>query len=187
MGSFIGRRGDWKMVQLSGLEAKICGINQGRRPAMALYLYGDPAYSTVYGIMEPYKNFPNRPRTPAHNHFNKAMAKLRIEVEHGFALHQNLWTWNGFHLGLKLRQGAAVCYAVSVLLANIWTCMKGNQTSTRFGCMPPAVEEYLALLADADFIGTSSSEEGIELEDKEEEEKVEEEVENAAEEDGMES
>ena len=69
--------------------------------------------------MGPYKNFPNRSRTPAHNRFNKAMAKLRIEVEHGFALHQNLWTWNGFHLGLKLRQGAAVCYAVSVLLANI--------------------------------------------------------------------
>lgn len=73
------------------------------------------------------------------------MSKLRIKVEHGFALHQNLWTWNGFHLGLKLCQGAAVCYAVSVLLANIWTCMRGNQTSLRFSCMPPALEEYLSL------------------------------------------
>lgn len=75
----------------------------------------------------------------------------------------------------------------SVLLANIWTCMRGNQTSARFGCMPCAVEEYLALPADADFIGTSSSEEGLELEDEEEEEEVEEGVEDAAEEDGMES
>ena len=145
MGPFFGRRGDWKMVELSGLEARLRAVNAGRPPAMALYLYGDPAYSTIYGIMGPYRNYPNRPRTPAHDQFNKAMSRLRIEVEHGFAIHQNLWTWNGFHLGLKLRQGAAVGYAVSVLLANVWTCLRGNQTSMRFSCMPPAVEEYLAL------------------------------------------
>ena len=133
------------MVELSGLEARLRAINAGRPPAMVLYLYGDPAYSTIYGIMGPYRNYPNRPRTPAHDQFNKAMSRLRIEVEHGFAIHQNLWTWNGFHLGLKLRQGAAVGYAVSVLLANVWTCLRGNQTSMRFSCMPPAVEEYLAL------------------------------------------
>ena len=145
MGPFIGCRGDWKMVELSGLEAKLRAVNRGRRLATALYLYGDPAYSTVYGIMGPYKNYPGRPRTAAHNRFNKMMSKLRIEVEHGCAIHQNLWTWNGFHLGLKLGQGAAVCYAVSVLLANAWTCMRGNQTSTRFSCMPPDLENYLTL------------------------------------------
>lgn len=143
------------MVELSGLQTKLRAVNQGHRPAQALYLYGDPAYSTVYGIMGPYKNYPNRPRTAAHNRFNKTMSRLRIEVEHGFALHQNLWTWNGFHLGLKLRQGAAICYAISVLLANIWTCLRGNQTSQRFDCAPPAVEEYLALPLDEN----SSSEE----------------------------
>ena len=95
--------------------------------------------------MGPYKTYPNRPRTAAHNRFNKTMSRLPIEVEHGFALHQNLWTWNGFHLGLKLRQGAAIYYAVSAPLANAWTCLRANQTSQRFGCMPPPVEEYLAL------------------------------------------
>lgn len=145
MGPFIGRRGNWKMVELSGLEARLRAVNAGRPPAMALYLYGDPAYSIIYGIMGPYRNYPNRPRTPAYDQFNKAMSRLRIEVEHGFAIHQKLWTWNGFHLGLKLRQGAAIGYAVSVLLANVWTCLRGNQTSMRFSCMPPAVEEYLAL------------------------------------------
>lgn len=88
MGPFIGRRGDWKMVECSVLVKKLRAINGGRRPARALYLYGDP----VYGIMGPYKNYPSRPRTPAQNKFNKAMSRLRIEVEHGFALHQNLWT-----------------------------------------------------------------------------------------------
>lgn len=90
MGPFLGRRGDWKMVELSGLEARLRAVNAGRRPAMALYLYGDPAYSTVYSIMGPYKNYPNRPRTAAHDRFNKAMSRLQIEVEHGFAIHQNL-------------------------------------------------------------------------------------------------
>ena len=133
------------MVELSGLDSKLRAMNIRRRPAQALYLYEDPAYSTVYGIMGPYKNYPGRPRTPAHNRFNKIMSKLRIEVEHGFAIHQNLWTWNGFHLGLKLSQGAAVCYAVSVLLANMWTCLRGNQTSIRFNCAPPEIENYLSL------------------------------------------
>lgn len=148
------------MVELSGLEGKLRSVNAGRRSARARYLYGDPAYSTIYGIMGPYKNYPNRPRTAAHERFNKTMSRLRIEVEHGFAIHQNLWTWNGFHLGLKLRQGAAICYAVSVLLANAWTCMRGNQTSMRFECMSPGVEEYLSLLDEDEEL--ESSEEGSE-------------------------
>ena len=120
MGPFIGRRGDWKMVELSGLDQKLRAVNQGRRPALALYLYGDPAYSTVYGIMGPYENYPNRPRTAARNRFNKAMSRLRIEVEHWLCTTSESMDleWNGFHLGLKLTQGAAICYAVAGLLAN---------------------------------------------------------------------
>lgn len=157
MGPFIGRCGDWKMVELSGLESKLREVNAGRPPAQALYLYGDPAYCTVYGIMGPYKNYPTRPRNPAEDQFNKIMAKLRIEVEHGFAVHQNLWTWNAFHLGLKISQGAAITYAVSVLLANIWTCLRGNQTSLRFACSPPALEDYLQVLAEEEEESSSES------------------------------
>lgn len=90
------------------------------------------------------------------------MARLRIEVEHGFAIHQNLWTWNGFHLNLKIRQGAAVEYAVSVLLSNIWTCLRGNLTSFRFRCALPEVEEYLQLYEEED-----SADEGLEIEGNE--------------------
>lgn len=73
------------------------------------------------------------------------MSQLRIKVKHGFVFHQKIWIWNGFHLRLKLPQGAAVRYVVSVLLTNVWTYLPGNQTSIRFLCMPPAVEKYLAL------------------------------------------
>ena len=145
MGPFIGRRGDWRMVQMSQLQERLRAVNAGRPPSLALYLYGDPAYTTVYGIMGPFKNHQDRPRTSAQYAYNLRMSRLRIEVEHGFALHQNLWTMNGFHISLKVGQGAAVCYAVSVLLANIWTCLRGNQTSQRFRIAPPNVEDYLRL------------------------------------------
>ena len=59
MGPFIGRRGDWKMVEFSGLEKRLCEVNQEKRPCMTLYLYGDRVYCIVYGIMGPYKNYPN--------------------------------------------------------------------------------------------------------------------------------
>lgn len=59
---------------------------------MIPYLYKNLAHYTLYDIMRPYKYYPYQPRTVAHNRFNKMMAKLRIEVEYGFALHQNLWT-----------------------------------------------------------------------------------------------
>lgn len=87
---FLGRQSDWKIVELLSLEAKLRDVNAGCRPAMALCLYGDPVYSTVYGIIGPYKNYLNRPKTVAHDRFNKAMSRLRIEVKHGFTIYQNL-------------------------------------------------------------------------------------------------
>lgn len=91
MGLFISRRGDWKMVEYLGLEDKLREVNGGQRSAYAFYLYGDLAYWTVYEIMGPYKNYPGKPRTATQNQFNKIMSWLQIEVEHGFAIHQNLW------------------------------------------------------------------------------------------------
>lgn len=112
------------MVKESDLAKKQQTVNGGCQVAHALYFYGDPVYCIVYGIMRPYKNFPSRPYTSAQNKFNKIISRLRIEMEHGFAIYQNLWTWNGFYLGLKLGQGAVVYYAVAILLADIWTCIQ---------------------------------------------------------------
>ena len=58
MGPFIGWWGDWKMVKLSRLENKLREVNADRIPAQAIYLYGDLAYCTVYGIIGLYKNYP---------------------------------------------------------------------------------------------------------------------------------
>lgn len=74
------------------------------------------------------------------------MSKLKIKVEHGLAIHQNFWTWNSFHLGLKLSQGVVVCYFISVLLANMWTYFWRNQTNIWFDYAPSEIENYLSLL-----------------------------------------
>ncbi len=148
IGSFIGQRGNWKMVEESSLAAKLQAVNRGCQPIYALYLYGNPAYTTIYGIMGPYKNYLSHSCTLAQEQFNKIMSRLQIEVEYGFAIHQNLWTWNRFHLGLKVSQGLPVYYAISVFLVNIWICIRGNQTSIRFVCAPSALETDLKLLVD---------------------------------------
>lgn len=106
MGPFIGLHGNWKMVESSGLEKQLRKVNGNRPPAAhALYVYClDPAFRSVYGITGPYRNYPGRLRTPAEDQFNTIMSNLRKDVEHGFATHQNLWTWNAYHLGLKISQ-----------------------------------------------------------------------------------
>ncbi len=114
----------------------------------------------AYGIIGSYKNYIDRPRTKTHEQFNKAMLQIQIEFEYGFAIYQNLWTWNGFHLSFKVCQGAAVCYSVLVLLANIWTCIQGNQTSTRFRCMPFSLEDYLKSFFDNNEEDKYENEEG---------------------------
>lgn len=45
---------------------------------------------------------------------------------------------------------AVVCYTVSVLLSN--THMGGNQISFRFSCLPPDLEDYLALPDNKDLL-----------------------------------
>lgn len=146
MGPFIGQRRDWKIVELSGLEGKLKVMNIRRRPTQAFYSYGDPANPLVYKIIGPYKHYLGQSKTLAQNWFNKIISKLRIEVDYGFAIHQNLWTWNSFHLSLKLSQGATVCYAISVLLTNIWTYLQDNQTSIQFDYILPEIENYLSFL-----------------------------------------
>lgn len=74
------------------------------------------------------------------------MSKLQIEFEYGFVKYQNQQIQNGFYSGLKLGQGAAICYAVLVLLANAWTCMQDNQTSKWFSYISLVLKDYLSFL-----------------------------------------
>lgn len=59
-----------------------------------LYLFGDSAYTSLFGILCPYPG--DRQVTGARREFNLRMSKMRIAVENAFGLTQNLWTKNAF-------------------------------------------------------------------------------------------
>ena len=59
MGPFIGKDSDWKMVEDSGLTHHLRELNTHVPLDQHFYLYGDPAYSCVWGIMGPYKKQSN--------------------------------------------------------------------------------------------------------------------------------
>lgn len=99
----------------------------------------------MYGIMRPYKNYSNWPKTLVQTKFNKIMAWLEIIIEHSFALYQNLWTWNSFYLNLKIWQGVVVKYTILVPLSNIWAYFWVYQTIFHFCYTPLEIEKYLQL------------------------------------------
>lgn len=47
------------MVKLWDLQAKLKTVNVSHRLSIALYFYEDLTYTTIYGIIGPYKNYPN--------------------------------------------------------------------------------------------------------------------------------
>lgn len=77
------------MVKLSDFEAKFCAININLPLAMALYLYNNPAYFTIYNIIGFYKNYLNQSKIVTYNQFNKAILKLYIKIKHDFAIYEN--------------------------------------------------------------------------------------------------
>ena len=104
-------------------------------------LYGDSAYSVSPFIVSPYHG--RDTLTPEQCEWNKAMGRVRISVEHGFGL--VLQDWPFLHVFWKMKIFGNACgtlYRVAVLLTNAHTCLVPNQTSTRYNCMPPTLEEY---------------------------------------------
>lgn len=143
MGPFLGKEGDWRMVTASGLVRRLRAINEGKNGFEMLYLYGDPAYTNQYGIMGPFKKYSAKGRSTDEYRFNLYMSRYRIEVEHAFGKHLNLFQLNEHTRHLKVFQGAAFIPAVSILLTNIHTCLHSSQTSMRMDIEPPSVEKYL--------------------------------------------
>ena len=142
----VGSRGDWGLFVESGFEAEVIRVwreehvERDRR----LFVFGDPAYGGSRVVMGAYRRLPGVNLTPQQHLFNTEMSSCRVSVEHGFAHVQNRWMKNAFHHSLRLGSSPVACYYTSsVLLANIYTCLRGNQISMRFGIGPPLLEEYM--------------------------------------------
>lgn len=113
-----------------------------------LYLYRDPAYTSSYRILGPYRATGKHPLTPHQQALNVKMSSYRIVVEWGFGNILNQFTaaeWKHNHKTGK--SPVALNYMISVLLYNCQTCLRAsNQISDRFGNLvsPPTLETYLA-------------------------------------------
>lgn len=143
VGPYMGSWGDWEVYNHANLDLVLRNLyhNQER-----LYLYGDPAYYLSYRVIPPYKALPGVPLNPVLQEINAHMSSLRISIEHGFGQTMMLWSFNSFRTGLKIRLSPVAAYfLISVLFSNIHTCLYGNQTSQKFQCIPPTIDEYLHL------------------------------------------
>ena len=116
------------------------GGENGSTEPHFLQLFGDPAYGLNRQIISP---FPKPGRTDNQQEWNTQMSKVRIEVEHGFALVTNIWRFLGVKQKHRVFQSpVGRYYRVGVLLANALACLHPNQVSQYFDCTPPSLEDY---------------------------------------------
>jgi hypothetical protein len=145
-GPHLGSIGDWRMWHESGIEEKLQAMFSRLQINDMLYIYGDPAYGSAYGVIGSYRRtggVPARPLSPEQLASNRAMAKVRISVEQVFGLNVRMWAYNNFKYGMRAGHSpVGALYLVAVLLVNIQTCLRGNQVSEWFQCTPPSLDEY---------------------------------------------
>jgi hypothetical protein len=118
------------------------GLNEGDPPSRRFYqLYGDSAYGVSPYIISPYSG--TDALTPEQRAWNAAMGGVLISVEHGFGL--VLQDWPYLHCFWKhkiLGNACGLMYRVAILLTNAHACIEPNQTSLRYSCPPPSVDDY---------------------------------------------
>lgn len=147
-GPFEGRRNDVHLLNSSQLLHKCAqyAIRPGSTPddppkRRYFQLFGDPAYGLSPYLISPFAG-PGQ-RSQAELDWNMAMAAVRIEVEHGFAI--VLETWAFLRAGWKMKVfGSPVgrYYRFGVLLTNALNCLRPNQVAQYFNCSPPSLRTY---------------------------------------------
>lgn len=134
-GPIEGRRHDVALLRGSMIGARM------RDHCPGFYLYGDPAYPLSKWLLSPFKNAAPNTREAE---FNKRMGSVRVTVEWCFGSLVNQWAFLDFKKQHKVfLSPIAKYYLVGTLLSNCITCLRGNETSQFFKCMPPTLEEYL--------------------------------------------
>lgn len=89
-----------------------------------MYIYGNPAYTHVYGIMGPYFHPSGRHGLDKEEfEFNRVFSSVRIAVEHAFGHIACQWTFTAFPQGMREGSSPIACYLSSaVLLINCFRC-----------------------------------------------------------------
>jgi len=138
-GPIPGRRHDAFMLAESNILARL-ETQQHIRGGHGYHLYGDSGYPIREVLISPYRGN----LSAAQQEFNSAMSKVRVSVEWGFGKMLQLFAFLDFKKNLKLhKQAVGKTYAVAAILTNVHTCLYGSQTSSKFDCIPPKLDQYI--------------------------------------------
>lgn len=145
-GPVEGKCSDITLFRIMNTAAKLQELQSENEP---LYLYGDIAYQSCFGVITAFRQ--NQQRTMSVNCFNDWHASHRITIEQMFGATIMQWQANSLTTNLRsLSQSVAAWYAVSVLLINCLSCLRGNCSSARYKINTMSLREYL--IADIEVI-----------------------------------
>jgi hypothetical protein len=141
-GPFQGRTNDMRMLFSSGLLARCfqhCWVN-----GVLYYLYGDKGYNRGHPCLQVPIGGPAGALTPAQQHYNGQLSRVRISVEWGFGKVKGLFAYVDYKKCMRLYGNPVMSYwQCAVLLTNCHTCLYGSLTSQYYDVPPPYVEDYL--------------------------------------------
>lgn len=138
-GPVEGRRHDHTIYNMSGLST-ILNKYAWDPLGNPLVIYGDSAYGLSTHLISPY---PSVAITNDQALFNQQMAKVRESVEWGFAAMVNTWAFLDWKKNQKvLLSPVGIYFLVGAILLNAHTILYGSQTSMKFQCPPPRLDEY---------------------------------------------
>ncbi|KIJ56001.1 hypothetical protein M422DRAFT_150642 [Sphaerobolus stellatus SS14] len=134
-----GRRHDETVFKESGL-VELLNKHFWSPEGLALYIYGDPAYSVGPHVMSPYKG---SNITLEQQAWNAEMSKIQEPVEWAFKEVSQKFTYLDFSTSQKiLLTPCGLYYLVSLLLCNAHTILHYPQIPQYFVCPPPSLQEY---------------------------------------------
>jgi hypothetical protein len=139
LGPFEAKINDHLMFRISNMPKR---FNKVQGPESPLFLYGDIAYEGCYQVITPFQE--TRPLSAEQHKFNDWVAIDRISVEQAFGRVQRLWHTNALDADLRPRlQPVAMWYAISILLTNVVSCLRGNKVGIQYNIEPMSLEDYL--------------------------------------------
>jgi len=160
LGGFEGRTHDANAYRRMGLEFEMEDLctnfdeDDDQDDVAAFTVYADAAYAQTWYTNRVFKRARGGYLSDVKNHFNAVMSTCRVSVEHYFAM-KDSFSWLRKKRGIRLRQSIKrpsdekFAHDMKVyccfFLNNLRNCMRESLISDRNNCVPPRIEEYLAM------------------------------------------
>jgi hypothetical protein len=139
-GPLEGRRHDWTMFRLSGLDEQLENLLfiEGTQ----YFAYGDSGYTRRPWLQVPYQG---SSLTNEQEATNRAASACRVTVEWIFQEVKSYWGIVDYRRKLRILQApVGALYIASMLLTNFRSCFHPNKISQYFSCEPPSIQAYVS-------------------------------------------